>query len=190
MSFCQKRNQDSLKLSRSHSVWALKCSSPKICHSLLDHSVSRRGSEAHKQCNEGGVECGAHSWVCVCTCVCARVCVPAHTRVQPHPPAPPNNSKPQRSVGEACLKPKLWRTATSLLWPFPRQAWPFIYKKFQPRPLDKGGQTRRSCSELVRRQAGVAPEGISGMLMVCLSGGLQSPELGLRTPSVEAQEVS
>lgn len=48
-------------------------------------------------------------------------------------------------------------------------------------------------SELVRRQAGVAREGISGMLMVCLSGGPQSPELGLRTvlwPSVEAQEVS
>lgn len=165
--------------------------------SSLDHSVSRRGSEAYKQCNEGGVECGAHSWVCVCTCVCARVCVPAHTCVQPHlpsqPPTPPNNSKPQRSVGEACLKPKLRRTATSLLWPFPRQAWPFIYNTFQPRPLDKGGQTRRSCSELVRRQAGVAPEGISGMLMVCLSGGLQSLELGLRTvlwPSVEAQEVS
>lgn len=94
MSFCQKRNQDSLKLSRSHSVWALKCSSPKICHSLLDHSVSRRGSEAHKQCNEGGVECGAHSWVCVCTCVCARVCVPAHTRVQPHSP-PPTTQNPR-----------------------------------------------------------------------------------------------
>lgn len=134
--------------------------------------------------------------VCVHMCVCTCVCL--HTRVcslisPPRPPTPPNNSKPQRSVGEACLKPKLRRTATSLLWPFPRQAWPFIYNTFQPRPLDKGGQTRRSCSELVRRQAGVAPEGISGMLMVCLSGGLQSLELGLRTvlwPSVEAQEVS
>lgn len=129
--------------------------------------------------------------MCVCTCVClhTRVC----SLISPLPPTPPNNSKPQRSVGEACLKPKLRRTATSLLWPFPRQAWPFIYNTFQPRPLDKGGQTRRSCSELVRRQAGVAPEGISGMLMVCLSGGLQSLELGLRTvlwPSVEAQEVS
>lgn len=109
--------------------------------SSLDHSVIRRGSEAYKQCNEGGVECGAHSWVCVCTCVCL------HTRVCSLIPLPPNNSKPQRSVGEACLKPKLRRTATSLLWPFPRQAWPFIYNKFQPRPLDKGGQTRRSCSE-------------------------------------------
>lgn len=135
---------------------------------------------------------------CVCAHVCVHVCVCLHTRVcslifLPPPPPPPNNSKPQRSVGEACLKPKLRRRATSLLWPFPRQAWPFIYNTFQPRPLDKGGQTRRSCSELVRRQAGVAPEGISGMLMVCLSGGLQSLELGLRTvlwPSVEAQEVS
>lgn len=161
--------------------------------SSLDHSVTRRGSEAYKQCNEGGVECGVHSLVCVCAHVCVHVCVCLHTRVCSLIPLPPNNSKPQRSVGEACLKPKLRRTATSLLWPFPRQAWPFIYNTFQPRPLDKGGQTRRSFSELVRRQAGVAPEGISGMLMVCLSGGLQSLELGLRTvlwPSVEAQEVS
>lgn len=41
--------------------------------SSLDHSVTRRGSEAYKQCNEGGVECGVHSLVCVCTCVCACV---------------------------------------------------------------------------------------------------------------------
>lgn len=91
--------------------------------------MTGRGSEAYKQWNLLGSGWGARAWVCVhmCLYVCSRLCL--------------NSSKPQGCVDKVCLKPKP-RTAPSLLWPFPREAWSFIYNKFQPRPLDKRGQPR------------------------------------------------
>lgn len=152
--------------------------------------MTGRGSEAYKQWNEWGMEYGACSCVCICMFVHMYVCLRAYMCLL----AILNNSKPQEFVRQVCLKPKLRGTASSLLWPFPREAWSFIYNEFQPRPLDKGGQPLGAMGEPVRRrQAQIVPEGIPGMLMGCLSGGLQSPALGLRTvlwPSVEAQEVS
>ena len=178
MSLCQKKNQNSFtplpqpKMLQSKNLWL----------SSRDHSVTGRGSEAYKQWNELGMECGACSCVCVCVFVHMCVCLPAL----------PNNSKPQGFVGQVCLKPKPRGTASSLLWPFPREAWSFI-TNFSPGPLAREASPRAAGEPVRRRQAQIAPEGIPGMLMGCLSGGLPSPELGLRTvlwPSVEAQEVS
>lgn len=169
--------------SLSNWVWALKCDSPQIGCSL--HSVTRRSSKAYKQCNWVGVEC-------IRECVCMHMCVCVHTPVRLHTLL--NCSKSQGSVGEVCLKPKL-RTATSLWWLFPREAWPFIYNTFQPRPLDMGGQ-RWSCGELLRRQPAAGRHcprryfrNVNGMP----GWRASEPRAWLSTvlwPSVEAQEVS
>lgn len=150
------------------------------------------GSEAYKQWNELGVECGVLLWGYVHMCVLMHMYVCLHTHVCPA--ALLNSSKPPGCGVKVCLKPKLRQTATSLLWTFPRETWSFIYNKFQLGRLTREAGRPRSCGWASQKaHAQLAPEGISGMLMVCLSGGLQSPELGLSTvlwPSVEAQEVS
>lgn len=137
------------------------------------------------------IRCGVHLWVYVHMCVFVHMYVCLHTHVCPA--ALLNSSKPQRCGVKVCRKPNRRRTATSLLWTFPREAWSLIYNKFQLGHLTREAGPGAAGELVRRRQARLAPEGISGMLMVWLSGGLQSPELGLSTvlwPSVEAQEVS
>lgn len=133
--FSKEKNQNPLNLSLSNSAWALKMlQSKNVLLSSRGRSVTGRGSEAYKQWNESGVERGASLWVRVRVSV--HMYVRLHTRVCPQSLL--CNSKPQGCVGDVCLKPKL-RTAASLLWPVPREAWSLIYNRFQPRPLDEAG---------------------------------------------------
>ena len=93
------------------------------------------------------IGCGV-SCLCICVCVRAHMFECLHTHV--HPPAHLKDSKPP-GVSKVCPKPPL--TAASVLWPFPREAWSFIYNKSQPRPSGQGGRPR-SCGWASLKAAG------------------------------------
>lgn len=191
MSFSQKKNPESFEpLPQQFCLGTKNATVQKnVLLTSRDRSVTGRGSEAYKQWNGLGVVC-IYECMCICVYLCTCMCACIHMCAQQ---LFWTARKPQRCGVKVCLEPKRRRTATSLLWTFPREAWSLIYNKFQLGHLTREAGPGAAGELVRRRQARLAPEGISGMLMVCLSGGLQSPELGLSTvlwPSVEAQEVS
>lgn len=151
--FLKRKIRNPSNLSLSNSVWALRMLlSKNVLLSSRDRSVTGRGSGAYKQWNELGVEYGVLWWGYVHMRVLVHMYVCLHTHVCPA--ALLNSSKPPGCGVKVCLKPKLRRTATSLLWTFPRETWSFIYNKFQLGRLTREASQPRSCGWASQKAAG------------------------------------